>query len=187
MTNITFIIIIILTILVAIIYLYNGLVRKRFNVKESFSGIQIQMKRRYDLIPNLINTVKGYANHESKVFKEVTEARTQAMQGGSIEQQSKSENMLSGALKSLFAVSENYPDLKANQNFLKLQEELTDTEDKLQAARRFYNNSVKSLNTSIDSVPTNIIASLFKFKKEVFFELDSTEKEAAQKPVEAKF
>ncbi len=180
--------IIIAIITIAIIFGFNTLVRKRNNVKESFSGIQVQMKRRYDLIPNIINTVKGYASHESKTFKAITEARTKAMQtSGSIKKQAQAENMLSQTLKSLFAVTENYPDLKANQNFLQLQEELSDTEDKLSAARRFYNNTVKSLNTSIESIPTNIIAKLFKFKKEEFFELDLTEKEAAQKPVETKF
>lgn len=174
-------------ILLTFVTLYNGLVRKKNNCEESWSGIAVQMKRRYDLIPNLVNTVKGYSKHESEILEKVTKARTEAMNSSSIEDRAKNENILSGTLKSLFAVAENYPDLKANQNFLHLQEELTDTEDKLQAARRFYNNSVKSLNTSIESVPTNVIANIFHFEKKEFFELEASEKESAQKPVETKF
>lgn len=169
------------------IILYNSLVGKKNNCEESWSGISVQMKRRYDLIPNLVNTVKGYATHESGLLERITKARTAAMSASSMKEHAKSENMLSDTLKSLFAVTENYPDLKANQNFLKLQEELTDTEDKLQAARRFYNSSVKSFNTSIESIPTNIVAKMFNFKQREFFEIDEGEKEAAKKPVETKF
>lgn len=186
--NTTYVILgIVAALVVLFVVLYNSLVRKRNNSKEAWSGISVQMKRRYDLIPNLVNTVKGYAKHESELFEKVTKARTAAMGAQSMEDHAKNENMLTGALKSLFAVAENYPDLKANQNFMHLQEELTDTEDKLQAARRFYNNAVKSLNTAIESVPTNIVANMFKFKKREFFELEEKEKEAASKPVETKF
>ncbi|MFH1533813.1 MAG: LemA family protein [Nitrospirota bacterium] len=178
---------IVLLLVILVVVLYNSLIRKKNNCHEAWSGISVQMKRRYDLIPNLVNTVKGYAKHESELFENVTKARTAAMGATSMKDHAQSENMLTGALKSLFAVAENYPDLKANQNFMQLQEELTDTEDKLQAARRFYNNAVKSLNTACESVPTNIIAGMFKFEKREFFELEEGEKEAAQKPVETKF
>ena len=163
-----------LALLAAIIlmFLYNSLVSKRNQAKESWSGIEVQLKRRYDLIPNLVASVQGYAQHESGVFETVTKARTAAMGAQSVGEHAKAENMLTGALKSLFAVSENYPDLKANQNFLQLQQELSDTEDKLSAARRFYNSTVNSLNTAIESVPTNIVANMFKFEKRESFELD---------------
>ncbi len=178
---------IILVLGIFVISLYNSLVRKRNYCRESWSGIEVQLKRRYDLIPNLVETVKGYAKHEKNVFENVTKARTQAMNAQSVEDHSKAENMLTSTLKSLFAVSENYPDLKANENFLHLQEELTDTEDKIQASRRFYNNTVNSYNTAIESVPTNIIANIFKFEKREFFKLDESEAAAAQKPVKADF
>src|SRR6267378_2765669 len=148
--------IIIIVIVIAIIALYNGLIRSRNRVDEAWSDIEVQLKRRYDLIPNLVNTVKGYATHESGVLERVTAARTQAMNAGSLPQKLAEENQLSGALKSLFAVAENYPDLKANQNFLQLQSDLTDTEDKIQAARRFYNGNVRDYNTKIQQFPGNI-------------------------------
>lgn len=174
-------------LLLLFIFLYNMLVRKQNQCRESWSGISVQLKRRYDLIPNLVSTVKGYAKHEREVFENVTKARTEAMKGQqSVEDQAKNENMLTGALKSLFAVAENYPNLKANENFLSLQEELTDTEDKLQAARRFYNSTVKSINTSIESIPSNIVAKIGGFKKWDFFELDKGEADAAKKTVEVK-
>lgn len=163
---------------------YNGLITLKNRCEEAWSDIDVQLKRRYDLIPNLVSTVKGYAKHESGVFERVTEARSKAMQGGTIEEQAASENMLSGALKSLFAVAEAYPDLKANTNFLELQRELSDTENKIQAARRFYNGNVMELNTKIETVPTNIIASMFNFAKRAFFEL---EEEAAKQPVKVEF
>lgn len=169
------------------IVLYNTLIRKRNECEESWSGIDIQMKRRYDLIPNLVETVKGYATHEKETLEKVTQARTAAMNAGSLESRAEAENMLTGALKSIFALSESYPDLKANQNFLHLQQELTDTEDKIQAARRFYNNAVKSFNTTVETVPTNIVANMFGFQKREFFALEEGEKEAASKPVETKF
>jgi LemA protein len=159
---------------------YNGLVKMRNRVKEAWSDIDVQLKRRYDLIPNLINTVKGYASHEKEVFQKVTEARSQAMQAeksGNAAESAEAENMLSGALKSLFAVAEAYPDLKANQNFLELQRELSDTEDKIQASRRFYNGNVRDYNTKQEVFPTNLIASMFGFKLAEFFEIDDAEKE----------
>lgn len=164
---------------------YNGFVTLVNRTKEAWADIDVQLKRRYDLIPNLMETVKGYAKHESSVFENVTKARAQAMQAGTPAEHSASENMLSGALKSLFAVSEAYPDLKANQNFLSLQAELSDTENKIQAARRFYNGNVRDLNTSIESFPGNVIAGMFKFTKQEFFELD--ENSAAKEPVAVKF
>ncbi len=167
-------------------FTYNSFVSLVNRSQEAWADIDVQLKRRYDLIPNLINTVKGYAAHEAGTLEKVTEARTMAMQAGTVAEHEQAENMLSGALKSLFAVSESYPDLKANQNFLELQRELSDTENKIQAARRFYNANVRDLNTKIESFPSNIIASVFKFTKREFFELEAGE-EAARQPVEVKF
>lgn len=180
----TILIIIVVVLLLVLAVLYNRFVKLKVRVKEAWSDIDVQLKRRYDLIPNLVETVKGYANHESQTLQNVTDARTKAMGAQNIEEQAEAENMLSGALKSLFAVSENYPDLKANQNFLELQRELTDTENKIQSARRFYNTNVRDLNISVDSFPNNIIASIFNFKKEEFFEIDE---EAAKEPVKVSF
>ena len=172
-----------------VIAVYNGLIVNKNRVKEAFSDVQIQLKRRYDLIPNLVETVKGYATHESQTLEKVIQARNMAMtaQKGDLKEQAKAENILSGTLKSLFAVSENYPELKANENFLKLQFELTDTEDKIKAARRFYNTNVLALNNRIEMFPSNIIASMFHFEKQEFFELDEEEAEAAKKAVQVKF
>lgn len=160
-----------------VIAIYNGLIRLKNRVDEAWSDIDVQLKRRYDLIPNLINTVKGYATHERELFEKVTEARTRAMGAGSAHDKAEAENMLSGTLKSLFAVAENYPDLKANQNFLELQRELTDTEDKVQAARRFYNGNVRDFNTKIEIFPNNIFAGIMNFAKREFFEANGEEKE----------
>jgi LemA protein len=156
---------------------FNGLVRLRTRAQEAYSDIDVQLKRRYDLIPNLVESVKGYMTHEADVFEKVTQARSQAMQAtGS--GKAAAENQLSGALKSLFAVAENYPQLKANENFLSLQGELTDTEDKIQAARRFYNGMVRDLNMKIQSFPSNIIAGSFNFKPMSFFgDLSDAEKQ----------
>lgn len=178
--------IIIILVVVALIVagMYNSLVTLKNRTEESWSDIDVQLKRRYDLIPNLLATVKGYAAHESGVFEKVTEARTRAMGAGTPDDKAQAENMLSGTLKSLFAVAENYPDLKANTNFLELQQELSDTENKIQAARRFYNANVRDLNTKIESFPTNIIAGMFDFVKREFFEL---EEEAAKQPVKVEF
>ena len=160
-----------------IIAIYNGLIRLKNQVDEAWSDIEVQLKRRYDLIPNLVSTVKGYAGHEKEVFEKVTEARTRAMGAGTAEDKAQAENMLSGALKTLFAVAENYPDLKANQNFLELQRELTDTEDKIQASRRFYNGNVRDFNTKIEVFPNNIFAGILGFAKRIFFDMDEKEKE----------
>lgn len=166
------------------IAVYNRLVTLKNRTDESWSDIDVQLKRRYDLIPNLVNTVKGYAAHESGVFEKVTEARTRAMSAGNQHEKVEAENALAGTLKSLFAVAENYPDLKANQNFLELQRELSDTENKIQSARRFYNANVRDFNTMIESFPNNAVAPLFNFGKREFFEL---EEEAAKQPVAVSF
>jgi len=164
---------------------YNRLVTLKNRTDESWSDIDVQLKRRYDLIPNLVSTVKGYAAHESGVFEKVTEARTRAMSAdGAPHDRIDAENALSGTLKSLFAVAESYPDLKANQNFIELQKELSDTENKIQSARRFYNANVRDMNTRVESFPTNVMASMFGFGTREFFEL---EEEAAKNPVEVKF
>lgn len=167
-------------IIVAVIVLwlvgsYNSLIRLRNRVKEAWADINVQLRRRHDLIPNLVETVKGYAAHEQDVLEKVIKARTQAVTAGSLEQKGQAENMLSGALKNLFALSEAYPNLRANENFLKLQDELSDTENKIQASRRFYNTNVRDFNTKIEVFPTNIIASSFGFKREEFFQLESPE------------
>ncbi|MDO8600426.1 MAG: LemA family protein [bacterium] len=168
----------------AVAGVYNSLVRSRNRAEEAWSDIEVQMKRRYDLIPNVVATVKGYAAHESGVFERVTQARTTAMGAKTAEEHAKAENMLSNTLKTLFAVAENYPDLKANANFLDLQRELADTENKIQAARRFYNGNVRDLNIKIESFPTNFIAGPFGFKKLEFFDLEN---DAAKEPVKVSF
>ena len=185
---ITWIILAVVAIIILwLVLAYNGLIRTRTQAQEAFSDIDVQLKRRYDLIPNLVSTVQGYASHEKTVFEDVTKARSQAMQApaGPNAAKAAAENQLSGALKSLFAVAENYPDLKANQNFLDLQNELTDTEDKIQAARRFYNGMVRDLNTKIQVFPTNLFANVFGFAKMDFFGNDLTDAEKA--PVQVKF
>lgn len=156
---------------------FNRLVILRNRTKEAWSDIDVQLKRRYDLIPNLVETVKGYASHEKELLENVTKARVMAMQAQGVKEKEAAENMLSSTLKSLFAVTENYPDLKASTNFLELQRELRDTEDKIQAARRFHNTNVRDLNTKIESFPSSIIASMFGFKQREFFEADSAAKE----------
>lgn len=164
---------------------YNSLVRLATQTKEAWADIEVQLKRRYDLIPNIVNTVKGYATHESQAFEKVSQARSQAMQASTPAQKGEAENMLTGTLKSLFAISEAYPELKANQNFLELQRELSDTENKIQAARRFYNTNVRDLNIKVQSFPTNLIANMFGFKQTEFFDL--ADNDAAQQSVEVKF
>ena len=181
---------IIVIVVLYVIVSYNGFVSLVNRTKEASSDIDVQLKRRYDLIPNLVNTVKGYAAHESGTLEKVTEARTQAMQamsagGATMADKVQAENALSGTLKSLFALSENYPDLKANQNFLALQSELSDTENKIQAARRFYNGNVRDLNIAIERFPGNVIASIFHFSKMDLF--DIPEGDVAAQPVEVKF
>jgi len=163
---------------------FNGLVVARNRVKESWSDIDVQLKRRYDLIPNLVETVKGYAAHEKNALEAVINARAKAMSAGSVVEHGQAENMLSGALKNLFALSEAYPDLKASANFVELQKELTDTEDKIQAARRFYNSNVLVMNNKVMQFPSNVIAGMFGFGKEAFFELGSA---AEREPVKVSF
>lgn len=170
-----------------LIFTYNGLVKLKIRVDEAWSDITVQLKRRYDLIPNLVNTVQGYAKHESGVFEKVTEARANAINAQGPAETAKAENMLTDALKSVFAVAEAYPDLKANENFKQLQDELVDTEDKIQASRRFYNGSVRELNTKIKVFPNNIFAGMLGFSEKEFFELDDTQAAAVQNPVEVKF
>ena len=177
----TILYIILIVIVLWVITIYNGLIRRRFRVKEAWSDINVQLKRRYDLIPNLVEAVKGYMTHERQVFEKVTEARTKAMGAQTKEEKLGAENILSNTLKTLFAVAENYPDLKANANFLDLQREIADTENKIQAARRFYNSVVMELNTAVKTFPTNMIANLFKFRKEEFFGLEREEEKEAVK------
>lgn len=167
-----------------VIFTYNRFIILRNRLKEAWSDIEVQLKRRYDLIPNLVETVKGYASHERQLFENVTKARTAAMGAKTMQEHSEAENMLSSTLKTLFAVAENYPQLRAAENFLELQKELTDTEDKIQAARRFYNGNVRDFNVKVESVPSNIVAAIFRFAKADFFEL---EEEAARQPVQVKF
>lgn len=167
-----------------VIGLYNGLVQLRNRCENSWAQVDVQLRRRYDLIPNLVETVKGYAAHEKEVFQKVTEARTQAMGAGTVGDQGKAENMLSGALKSLFAVAEAYPDLKANQNFMMLQEELAGTESKIAYARQFYNDTVMKFNTKQQVFPSNIIANMFNFQEREYFEIEEAE---AKEPVKVQF
>jgi len=184
---ITTIILIVLAILVIVgIAIYNKLVRLRTQATEAWSDIDVQMKRRYDLIPNLIETVKGYMTHERETLEGVTSMRTAAMGATNPAEQAKAENMLTDTLKSLFAVAENYPDLKANENFMELQRELSDTENKIQASRRFYNANVRDLNIAIETFPSNIFAKMFGFVQREFFELDEAEA-AAKNPVPVSF
>lgn len=178
-----FLLLIVIVIAFWFIATYNGLIVFRNRTKEAWSDIDVQLKRRYDLIPNLVETVKGYATHERELFEKVTQARSQAMGAQGIKERGEAENVLSSTLKSLFAVAENYPDLKASANFLELQKEITDTEDKIQASRRFYNTNVRDLNTKIETFPTNIIASMLGFVKMEFFGANEAERE----PVKVKF
>lgn len=158
---------------------YNNLITKRNRVDEAWSDIDVQLKRRYDLIPNVVETVRGYAKHESSTFENVIKARSIAMGATTLEEHAKAENMLTGALKSLFAVAEAYPELKASTNFLQLQDELRDAEDKIQAARRFYNGNVRDFNTALQVFPTNLIAGMFGFTARQFFELANEAERAA--------
>ena len=166
-------------IILWIIGVFNSLIRLKNRVREAWSDIDVQLKRRYDLIPNLIEAVKGYMTHEANVFEKVTEARAKAISATGTAEKAQAENALSGALKTLFAVSENYPQLRASENFSKLQEELSDTENKIQASRRFYNGNARDFNIRQETFPSNIIAALFGFKKAEFFEIaEAAEKEA---------
>jgi LemA protein len=178
------ILIILLAIALYVLYIYNRLVVLRNRIKNAWAQIDVQLKRRYDLIPNLVETVKGYAKHEKGVFERVTEARAQAIGASNVRDQGQAENQLTGALKSLFAVAENYPDLKANQNFLMLQEELAGTEGKIAYARQFYNDNVMEYNIYREKVPSNVIANLFDFGPKEMFEIEI---EAERGPVRVKF
>jgi LemA protein len=185
-----FVIIIAVVVVLLLVFgvMYNGLVKLNVQAGEAWSDIQVQLKRRYDLIPNLVNTVKGYATHEKTVFEDVTKARANALGAQGVEETAKAENQFQQTLKSLFAVAENYPDLKATENFQKLQDELTDTEDKIQASRRFYNGVVRDFNTKRKVFPTNVFANALGFKQDKpFFELDEAASAAVQEPVSVKF
>lgn len=179
--------IVVMVVLIAGVAMYNSLVRLNVRVDEAWSDITVQLKRRLDLIPNIVNTVKGYAKHEAEVLENVAKERAGMANGGSVKEAAETENMLAGALKSVFAVAESNPDLKANQNFLQLQDELVDTEDKIQAARRFYNGSARDLNIKIKTFPTNIFAGMLGFKAREFFEVDEAEAAAASKAPDVKF
>jgi LemA protein len=186
MSGVTIIIIVVIVLLIlGLIVVYNGLVRGRVRIDEAWSDINVQLKRRYDLIPNLVETVKGYASHEKDVFENVSAARSAAMGATGIADKAKAENQLEGTLKSLFAVAEAYPDLKANQGFQQLQSELVDTEDKIQAARRFYNGSVRDYNIKLQVFPTNLLASSLGFTHRDFFEVEN--QAAVEQPIAVKF
>ena len=176
---------IVVVLVIAFIALYNGLVRLKVRVDEAWSDITVQLKRRYDLIPNLVETVKGYATHEKEVFEKVTEARANALNAQGVKETAAAENQFEGALKSLFAVSENYPQLRATENFQQLQAQLTDTEDKIMASRRFYNGGVRDLNTKLQVFPSNIVGSMAGIKPREFFEVDN--QADVEKPVAVKF
>jgi len=181
MNYLIWIILVLALLLIWLIFIFNKLIRLKNRAKEAWSDIEVQLKRRHNLIPNLVETVKGYAAHEREVLEKVTEARTRAMSAQTLKEKGEAENMLTQTLKSLFAVAENYPDLKASQNFLELQRELRDTEDKIQAARRFYNANVRDLNIAIESFPSNIVAKLFGFKKMDLFEIEEAEERKVPK------
>jgi len=187
MTTVWIILGIVVLLGIILLGLYNSLVTLRIRVDEAWSDITVQLKRRLDLIPNLVETVKGYAAHESGVFEAVTKARTEALSAKGVKETATADNNFETALKSVFAVAEAYPELKANQNFIELQQELVDTEDKIQASRRFYNGGVRDLNTKIQTFPGNVIAGMFNFKSRDFFELSEAEQKTAEKPVEVKF
>jgi len=177
---------IIVVVLLYGVVVYNKFIKLRTRADEAWADIDVQLKRRYDLIPNLINTVKGYAKHEEGTLSKVTEMRANAIQATGTADKAQAENMLTQALRSVFAVSENYPDLKANENFLELQKELSDTENKIQAARRFFNTNVRDLNIGLESFPQSIIGNMFKFVQKEFFELDDNDSEARE-PVKVGF
>ena len=181
---IVFVVLIIVAVMTGlwVMGVYNNLVILRNRFKNAWSQIDVQLKRRYDLIPNLVNAVKGYAKHEKEVFQKVTEARTAAISAEGIKEQEKAENELSKTLKSIFAVAENYPALRANENFLELQGELSETENKIEASRRFYNANVRELNIRIQSFPSNTVANAFKFEKKNLFEIEASQKTAAKEP-----
>jgi LemA protein len=181
------VIIVIVVIVLAVILIYNSLIRVKVRVDEAWSDITVQLKRRYDLIPNLVSSVQGYAKHEKEVFENVTKARAQALSAQTVGEAAKADNQFQSALKSLFAVAEAYPQLRASENFQQLQAEITDTEDKIQAARRFYNGAVRDLNIKIQTFPTNIFAGMMGFKIREFFDVDANQSAAVSEPVKVDF
>ena len=186
--TIVIIVVVVVVIALFLVAMFNSLVRLNQQANEAFSDITVQLKRRYDLIPNLVNTVKGYASHEKTVFEDVTEARANALSAKGVAETAKADNAFTQTMKSLFAVAEAYPDLKASQNFQELQAELTDTEDKIQASRRFYNGVVRDFNTKRKQFPQNIFASILGFKQDKeFYEVDEAAAAAIQSPVDVKF
>ena len=178
-------IIVVVLLVIIVVAMYNSLVRTRIQTEEAWSDITVQLKRRYDLIPNLVNTVKGYATHEKEVFEKVAETRANALNAQGVKETAAAENQFEQALKSLFAVSENYPQLRATENFQQLQAELTDTEDKIMASRRFYNGAARDLNIKTDTLPSSLIAKAFGIKKREFFEVDDVA--SVEKPVNVSF
>lgn len=182
-----YVLIVLGVLVLALIWMYNSLVRLNVRVKEAWSDITVQLKRRFDLIPNLVSSVKGYAKHEASTLEKIAKERSSVVNSGSAQQMAEADNMLTGALKSVFAVAESNPDLKANQNFLQLQEELSDAEDKIQAARRFYNGSARDLNIKIQTFPTNIFAGMLGFKTREFYDVDEAQSKAVQEPPKAEF
>jgi len=178
------ILVLLVVVVLYVVVAYNRLVRLRNRIENAWSQIDVQLRRRYDLIPNLVETVKGYATHEKEVFLKVTEARAKAINASGAMAQGQADNVLTGALKSLFAVAENYPDLKANQNFLMLQEELSGTESKIAYSRQFYNDTVMTYDTTRETFPSSIIAGMFNFPQKEYFQ---TGEEAAREPVKVKF
>lgn len=188
MTPVLVIVAVVVLLVIIVAAMYNGLVRLNVQADEAWSDITVQLKRRYDLIPNLVNTVKGYATHEKSVFEDVTKARANALGAQGVAETAKAENQFQQTLKSLFAVAENYPQLKASDNFRDLQAQLTDTEDKIMASRRFYNGVVRDFNTKRKVFPTSIFAGMLGFTKDrEFFELDESAYAQAEQPVEVKF
>lgn len=185
MTPTIIVIVVAVLLIIILIAMYNKLVRAKIRVEEAWSDITVQLKRRYDLIPNLVNAVKGYAKHEQEVFQRVTEARSNAMNAQGVKETAQAENQFEAALKSLFAVSEAYPQLRATENFQQLQAELTDTEDKIMASRRFYNGAARDLNIMIDTVPSNLVAKAAGFKKRDFFEVEDMA--SVEQPVNVSF
>lgn len=179
MSGFLILLIIVAVVVIAAVGIYNGLIKLRNTSEQAWSDVDVQLKRRYDLVPNLVETVKGYASHEKETFEKVVQARNQAMSAQTPEGKGKAENFLQATLKSLFALSEAYPELKANQNFIELQSELSEIEEHIQMARRYYNAVVRDLNTKIESVPSNIVAGMFSFEKREYFELEMAEEREA--------
>jgi len=184
MGGLIIVLVIVAVVVIFFVGIYNSLITLRNRADNSWAQVDVQLRRRYDLIPNLVETVKGYATHEKETFQNVTEARSQAINAQTVKEQGDAENMLSGALKSLFAVAESYPDLKANQNFLMLQEELAGTEGKIAYARQFYNDTVMKFNTKQQVFPSNIVANMFNFQEKEYFEIEEPE---AREPVKVEF